>query len=118
MENYDFDIHGSAILWRFYVLNSTNIALFNITLSVPVSLNLYQIIFTNNTDSEITGDKHNSRTTIFFTHIFLEENQSNINVLKNDWVVQQRGFTDYSGWKIKVTDPILSDSLVYIRIFF
>ena len=52
-------------------------ALFNITSSVPVSLRVYNITFANDTDSKTAEDKQNSRITIFFMHIVLEENKNN-----------------------------------------
>jgi hypothetical protein len=69
---------GATIVWNSCVLKITNIALFNITLSVTVSLRLYQITFTNYTYYKIAEDEQNSLITKFFTHILLKENQSNI----------------------------------------
>ena len=78
MNKCDFDFMGAAILWNSLVLKSTKIALFIIKPSVPVSLHQYQITFAKDTDSKIAKDKQNLRTTNFFNHIFLEENQNNI----------------------------------------
>jgi hypothetical protein len=44
---------GATTFWNSLVLKSKNIALFYITLSVPVSLHLKQITFANDTDSHV-----------------------------------------------------------------
>ena len=71
---------GATTFWNSLVLKSKKIALFYITLSVPVSLHLKQITFANDTDShvKIAKGKQNSWNTKIFTHLFMEENQSNI----------------------------------------
>jgi hypothetical protein len=53
---------GATTFWNSLVLKSKKIALFYITLSVPVSLHLKQITFANDTDShvKIAKGKQNS----------------------------------------------------------
>ena len=74
----------------------------------------------NDIDSEITEHKQNSRTTNFFTHLFLEVNQDDIfsvvNVTLGNYctVINCRGLsippTKYSGSKLQGTKSIFSDS--------
>lgn len=61
---------GDVILSNSSVLKYTQIALFNITPSVSVSLRIFQIIFVNDTDSKIAKDKQSSRIT-GLSHIYV-----------------------------------------------
>jgi hypothetical protein len=123
---------GTTILQNSYVLKWTKIVLFNIILSAPVSLCLYQITFAN-TDSKMAEYRTNSRTTKFFTYIFFGRKPKAkqyfiwiAHVLKNEnnwsciekwrWLAikcwQLLTFaTEYSGSKFYGTWPILFDSL-------
>ena len=89
LKNYNFVLYGFRhFVELFGIEKLKKIPLFGITQSVPVSLHLYQVTFTDDIYSKVAEFKQNHRSTIFF-HAYIFERKSKqyfrwvVNVLTN-----------------------------------